>query len=157
MNTHPCKVSNRWSGFTLIELMIVVVLISIVLGLSIPGYRQYVQRADRADATSDMLRLAAAQERFYLQNGSYATNAQLAAAPPAGLGFTGNKTQRGYYTVAITLANANRFTATATATAGGKQSDDDDCVTFRINESGLREAADSGGSFTVASAEKCWR
>ena len=93
--------------------MVVVLLLSIIMALSIPGYRQYVQRANRTDATSDLLRLAAGQERFYLQNGTYATNAQLAAAPPAGLGFTGGKTQRGYYNVAITVANATRFTATA--------------------------------------------
>lgn len=145
------------SGFTLIEMMITVLLLSIVLGLSIPGYRQYVQRANRTDATADLLRLAAAQERFYLQNGTYATNAELAAAPPAGLGFTGGNTKRGYYNVAITLANATRFTATATAAGGGKQADDDKCEAFRINESGLREAAANGGSYTAASAEECWR
>lgn len=147
---HPC-------GFTLVEMMVVVLLLSIILGLSIPGYRQYVQRASRTDATADLLRLAANQERFYLQNGTYATNAELAAAPPAGLGFTGSKTKRGYYSVAITLGNANRFTATAAAIGGEKQADDDKCQTFRINESGLREAASNSGSYTAASAEECWR
>ena len=70
-------------GFTLVEIMTVVLLLSILMGLSIPGYRQYVRRANRTDATTDLLRLAAAQERFYLQNGTYATNAELAPAPPA--------------------------------------------------------------------------
>ena len=159
------KISKRRSGqrsgpppgFTLIEMMVVVLLLSIIMGLSIPGYRQYVQRASRTDATSDLLRLAASQERFYLQNGTYATNAELAAAPPMGLGFTGGKTKRGYYNVAITVANATRFTATATADGGEKQKDDHKCETFRINESGLREAADSGGSYSAAIAEECWR
>jgi type IV pilus assembly protein PilE len=149
--------SGPQAGFTLVEMMIVVLLLSIILGLSIPSYREYVRRADRTDAMSDLLRLAAAQERFYLQNGTYATNAELAAAPPAGLGFTGSKTRRGYYNVAITLANNTRYTATATAAGGGKQADDEKCETFRVNETGLREAAASGGSFTIASAEECWR
>jgi type IV pilus assembly protein PilE len=151
------RLSDRQSGFTLIEMMVVVLLLSIIMALSIPGYRQYVQRANRTDATSDLLRLAAAQERFYLQNGTYATNAQLAAAPPAGLGFTGSKTKYGYYNVAITVANATRFTATATADGGEKQRDDHKCEAFRINESGLREAADNGGSYSAATAEECWR
>ena len=144
-------------GFTLVEIMTVVLLLSILMGLSIPGYRQYVRRANRTDATTDLLRLAAAQERFYLQNGTYATNAELTPAPPAGLGFTGGKTKRGYYNIAITVGTNTRFTATATAAGGGKQADDRDCETFRINESGLREAAPNGGSYTAASAEKCWR
>jgi type IV pilus assembly protein PilE len=148
---------DQQPGFTLIEMMVVVLLLSIIMALSIPGYRQYVQRANRTDATSDLLRLAASQERFYLQNGTYATNAQLAAAPPAGLGFAGSKTKRGYYNVAITVANATRFTATATADGGEKQKDDHKCETFRINESGLREAADDGGSYTAVTAEECWR
>jgi type IV pilus assembly protein PilE len=148
---------DQQPGFTLIEMMVVVLLLSIIMALSIPGYRQYVQRANRTDATSDLLRLAAAQERFYLQNGTYATNAQLAAAPPAGLGFAGSKTKRGYYNVAITVANATRFTATVTADGGEKQKDDHKCETFRINESGLREAADDGGSYTAVTAEECWR
>ena len=148
--------SQQW-GFTLIEMMVVVLLLSIIMGLSIPGYRQYVQRANRTDATSDLLRLAAGQERFYLQNGTYATNAQLAAAPPAGLGFTGGKSKRGYYNMAITVANATRFTATATADGAEKQKDDYKCKTFRINESGLREAADDGGVYSATTAEECWR
>ena len=33
-----------WSGFTLLELIIVVLVISILLGLAIPSYQRYLQR-----------------------------------------------------------------------------------------------------------------
>lgn len=140
-------------GFTLIELMIVVVLISIILGVSIPGYRQYVQRASRGDATTALLRLAAAQERFYLQNGQYAGPGQLALAPPAGLGFPGALSERGYYDLVVAPnvgGLAVGYVAIATPVPGSNQSDDSDCALFSINQSGTRTSL-------PGNIETCWR
>ena len=62
--------TNR--GFTLIEAMVVVVIIAIMASIGIPSYRQYMMRAQRADGTGALLRMASAQEKFYLQNNRYA-------------------------------------------------------------------------------------
>ena len=141
-------------GFTLVELLIVVMLISIILGVSIPGYRQYVQRAQRADATTALLRLAAAQERFYMQAGQYASGAaQVEAAPPAGLGFTSSMSERGYYSLAVAPdagGAAVGYDATATPVAGGNQATDSDCTSFGIDESGTRTSL-------PGNIDKCWR
>jgi len=142
--------ANRNLGFSLVELLVVVLLMSIIMGLGIPGYRQYTQRAARADATTALLRLAAAQERWYLQNGTYATNAQLQAAPPAGLGFTGAQTERGFYDLQITVANALAFTVQATPAAGQPQTTDADCQTFGMDERGTRISGPQG-------INVCWR
>jgi len=73
-------------GVTLIELMVVVVIIAIIMGFGVPSYRQYTMRANRVDATSMLLRVAAAQERWFITNGRYATTqGELSNAPPAGL------------------------------------------------------------------------
>ncbi len=129
------------AGFTLVELLIVVVLVAIVLGISIPGYRQYVQRASRADATTALLRISAAQERFYLQNGTYAGPAQLELPPPAGLGFTGSMSERGFYNLVV-VPNlgglATGYIALATPVPGGNQADDSDCALYSVNQSGTR-------------------
>jgi type IV pilus assembly protein PilE len=142
-------------GFTLIELMMVIVILSVLLGIGVPSYRQYIQRANRADGTTALLRLSAAQERIFIANGTYATTAQLAAAPPAGLGLDG--TERGYYELAI-VAGAGGitagYTASATAIAGENQADDDDCNSFTINERGQRAAFTDGGA---NSTDDCWR
>lgn len=143
-------------GVTLIELMIVVVILAIIVGFGVPGYRQYVMRANRADATTTLLRIAAAQERWFIANGAYATTAgELTNAPPAGLGFA--STERGYYNLGVAAGAggpAVGYTVTATADAGERQADDADCQSFTINERGQRTAANGGGADTT---DDCWR
>jgi Tfp pilus assembly protein PilE len=46
------------------------------------------------------------------------------------------------------------FTATATVAAGGNQQDDDECVTFTVDQQGLRTAEDNGGADNT---DRCWR
>ena len=149
----------RSKGFTLVELMIVVVVMAILASLSVGGYRQYVRRANRVDATSALLHLSAGQERFYLQNDRYATTAdELAAPPPAGLGTEG--TEHGLYDLAVAPADTGAtagYAATATASSTGPQRDDDDCQVFSIDQSGKRGARDSNGTETAAIIDRCWR
>ena len=68
-------------GFTLIEMMIVVAIIGILASLAGYGYTRYAFRARRADGREMIMRVAAAQERFYTNNNQYATTL-------AQLGFT---------------------------------------------------------------------
>lgn len=145
---------SRERGVTLLELMAVVVIVAVLASIAIPSYRGYLLRAQRTDATAALLRVAAAQEKFYLQNNRYAANSELPTAPPAGLGIP--KTERGYYTLALddTKNNTTEFLATATPTTGGAQSKDKDCVSFTINQAGTRTAKNNGGS---ANNEACWR
>lgn len=150
---------SQHKGFTLIELMIVVLVMSLVLGLSIPTYRNYSLRAGRADASNALLRIAAAQERFYLAQGQYATSAaELTAAPPNGLGFTGAKSERGYYDLTVAVGPSGQaavdYQATATVDTGSNQKDDSDCTSLSVDQSGRRGA---NGGYVAATVEKCWR
>lgn|SRR5690606_6978921 len=154
----PCcygDMRKRFAGITLIELMVVLVVVAILAAIAVPSYRDYVMRANRADATAALLRIAAAQEKFYLQNNRYATNAQLGAAPPNGLGIAG--TERGYYTIRIDNATTTGFTAVATASAAGGQQRDTRCRSFSINETGTRSATNSEGSTSATITAECWR
>jgi type IV pilus assembly protein PilE len=128
---------NKIRGMTLIELVVVVAIIALLATIAIPSYRQFLLRSHRAEAKSALLNLAAAQEKFYLQSNTYADNDDLDDAPPAGLGLTAT-TVNGHFTVVITAANDDSFTATATA-AGG-QAQDTHCATFTINQAGARTA-----------------
>ena len=60
-------------GFGLLELMIAMLILSVLLGLAIPSYRQYVHRGHRAQAVGSLLAAAACQERIRARNGYYDT------------------------------------------------------------------------------------
>ena len=128
-------------GVTLIELIIVIVVVGVLAAIAIPSYRQYVLRTHRTEAKTALLNLAAAQEKFYLQNNTYATDDLLETAPPAGLGLSAT-TENGWYTIVIADgANADEFSATATA-AGG-QASDTRCATFTIDQAGVKTATNT--------------
>jgi type IV pilus assembly protein PilE len=146
---------TRNKGFSLVEVMIVMVIVGIIMSLGIPGYRGYLQRANRADATTALLRISAAQERFFIANGTYASNAQLAGAPPAGLGIDG--TERGFYNLNVLPAAgglATGYILIAQISPGGDQADDTDCAAFSTTERGQRRAFDGGGADNT---DTCWR
>jgi type IV pilus assembly protein PilE len=133
------------SGFSLIELMIVVAIIAIVGAIAMPSYDSYMKKGRRADAKVGLLKVADKQERYYLQNNTYAANTAL-------LGLTDPWiSDEGYYSIAVdTGADASGFTLTATAQ--GAQSDDTDCETMSLSSTGAETAtAGSGGN-----ADRCW-
>ena len=144
-------------GFTLTELLVVVLIVSILVGVGLPGYREFVQRSGRTDATTALMKLAASQEKFYLQNGIYASNAEIALPPPAGLGFAGSKSDNGYYIMGLAPdpgGLAVGYTASATALATAKQRDDTDCTSFSIDQNGRRGA---NGGYNPVDIEECWQ
>ncbi|MDY6929824.1 MAG: type IV pilin protein [Pseudomonadota bacterium] len=59
------------SGFTLIELMIVVAIIGILAAIAYPSYQNYVESTRRGDAKGALMSFASAMERYYTQNGTY--------------------------------------------------------------------------------------
>jgi type IV pilus assembly protein PilE len=138
------------SGVTLIELMMVVVILGILAAISVPSYRQYLLRANRTDATSALMNLQVAQEKFYLQNNVYTD--KIKDAPPTGLGMT-DVTSHGYYQLKVTLADgtAQAYTATATPITGKGQSDDKKCLEYSITDAGKRGATGSLGTIP------CWQ
>jgi type IV pilus assembly protein PilE len=133
-------------GITLIELMVVIVVVAILGSLAVSSYRSYLLRANRTEATTALLRVQVAQEKFFLQNNRYADNDELASSPPGGLGIPRNtpSTNDG---IVIDDYTATTYTAVATA-ANGQLQDVTACRVLSINQDGVRApGADSG----------CWR
>lgn len=59
------------NGFTLIELMIVVVIVSILAAVALPSYRDYVRRGKIAEATSGLATKRVQMEQFFQDNRTY--------------------------------------------------------------------------------------
>lgn len=59
------------NGFTLIELMVVVVIVAIFSAIAIPSYQAYVRRAEASKAQQEMQKIAASLERHKARNFSY--------------------------------------------------------------------------------------
>lgn len=59
--------ARRLAGFTLIEVMIVVVIIGILASIAYPSYNEYVKRGNRTEGQVFLSDAAARQERYYSQ------------------------------------------------------------------------------------------
>ena len=133
------RMARRFNyGFSLIELMIVVIIVGILASIAVPSYQSYVIRGARADAEADLLDLASLEEKIYLNSNAYTadvTTAYNGNATTGGLGRTNGLTSNGKYTLALSGVGQT-FTLTATPVAGTNQVGDG-CLT--IQENGLRQ------------------
>lgn len=65
---------KKSNGFTLIEIMIVVVIVGILTAIVLPNYRSYVLRAHRTAAINAIMDLANREARFYTTNNTYSSS-----------------------------------------------------------------------------------
>jgi type IV pilus assembly protein PilE len=66
------KTRARTHGFTLIELMIVVVIVSILLAIAIPGYSSYMRKSRRSDTEATMMDIAQREQQYLNDTRAYA-------------------------------------------------------------------------------------
>lgn len=65
---------QRWSAFTLVEMMIAIVIVGAMAAIAIPSYQGYVERAKRARAIADIAEISISLERYHTVNFSYPPN-----------------------------------------------------------------------------------
>jgi type IV pilus assembly protein PilE len=125
-------VKNRQSGFTLVELTIVVTLIGILAMIAIPAYNDSVTKARRSDGQAALMEAMARQERFFTENNTYTTN--FAALP------LGTSSPEGHYTLSAAACGAGIASCVLlTATPGTAQAHDG---ALTLNSRGQKLPAD---------------
>lgn len=135
-----CKIKTS-RGFTLIELMIVVVIVGILAVITFPAYTEFVNKSRRSEAMTALSQIQQLQERFRSINTTYATLEQLGLQ---------QNTPNGYYTLSITVNAPTGYTATATRS--GLQIRDDRCITFVVTMNGGTVTYSATGT----GAATCW-
>lgn len=139
-------------GFSLIELMIAVVIISILAAVAIPNYQDYVTRSRIPEATSGMSDIRVRMEQFFQDNRSYPIGGCVIAPSVPSL------TQLG-----VPIGTSFDFSCTATATtysvvATGKGSMAG--FSYTLNQLNNRTTTFGGlaasRGWTIHSPNNCW-
>jgi len=100
---------NRKRGFTLIELMTVVIIVGILASVAVPLYRGQVKRAMAAEGAALLGSVRTAERIYYAEHGRYTDD-----KTKLGVDTTGNKYFKDY-TITLT-GGGTGFTATTTGT-----------------------------------------
>lgn len=140
---------HRFSrGFTLIEILMVIVIVSILVGIALPSYQNSIMKGRRSDAKAALLDVANRQESFMQDRSRYTDDME-----DLGFGADPMISQEEYYSVdavACAAGNLNRcYRITATPVATGPQADDTQCTSFSLESTGEKSATGSAGS-------ECW-
>jgi type IV pilus assembly protein PilE len=131
----------RESGFTLIEVMIVLAIVAILSAIGYPSYSQFIAKGNRADAKATLLEAAQYMERQYSAQSAYqnALPVRLTVSP------SGSAAGQNRYTVTVT-ATTSAYTLTATPVGT------DVCGALLLTNTGVKTRAGTG--LTDAG---CWR
>jgi type IV pilus assembly protein PilE len=116
-------------GFSLIELMVVLVIIGVLVAIAVPSYKNYMIRAHRSSAQSFMMQIANKQTQYILDARNYAVGS--GALGSTALNLTVPPDVTPLYTVVVenssggsTVENPPKFTVRATPIAGTQQAAD---------------------------------
>lgn len=141
-------VKKYQNGFTLIEIMMVVIIIGVLAAIAIPNYSDYLTRSRITQATSGLAERRVRMEQFFQDNHLYfqaAAGGNPAISSPACA--TDNTTSQ-YFNFTCPNPTATTYTLTAT----GKSSMTG--FTYTIDQAGVRQTTASQTGWGTSTT--CW-
>ncbi len=163
---------KKVAGFSLIELMIVIVIIGTLAAVALPSYKNSMMKTRRGDAKEALTNAAAAMERYFFTHNQYTST--LSAIGSSTTSSEGHYTLGVYThptyddsdaTTALTCATGGNsypcYIMTAVANVSGAQSGDTECKLYYITHTGKKGASSTS---TIADAlqaandtsDDCW-
>lgn len=121
---------KQQNGFTLVELMIVVVIVAILASVAFPAYQDYVVRGKLAEATSYLADARVKMEQYFQDNRTYD-----AGGCPASVA-----TSSDYFTYTCTNLGTDTYLITAT----GKS--DLSAYSFSVNQDNVKSTTSPWGN-----------
>ena len=112
LRTSP--LGRRARGFTLIELMVVVVIVGILAAIALPSYADYVRRSKIIEATTGMSDMHTRMEQYFLDNRKYNTAGNTCGVDPS----VAEKNVKTFTIACVASATGYVVTATGKATEG---------------------------------------
>lgn len=137
---------HHTNGFTLIEVMIVVVIVGVLAAIAIPSYTSNVQRGDRAAARAALLEAQQFMERYYAASSRYSTAADGTGAPTLPTRLQAVPTGSPKHDLTVSAVTLTSYTLTATPRST------DACGNLTLTNTGVK-----GRSGTGLSVDECWR
>ncbi len=132
-------------GFSLIEIMVVIVIISILTSIAAVSYRAYIVKARRTAAQEDLMQFQQRMEEYFSLNHTYGTGEKCAEVFPK------NGPESGaFYELTCDLVSGYRLVATA---QGTQNTSDGECTVMYLYRNGTRGG---GKTVTSGSANACW-
>lgn len=132
------------SGFTLIEVMVVVGIVAILTAVALPSYRDYVTRGKLADAYALLSSQRVKMEQFYQDARDYtgACVPGTVATPSTGT----------YFVLTCTNLTANTYLITATGLAGSGVT----AFSFTVDQNNNRQTLTTATGWGLPSPNNCW-
>ena len=136
----PSSMKHLQQGFTLAELMIVVLVLAILATIAYPSYDTYVRNARMENARTDLLANAQALERFYAQNHRFPTGAA---------GDTFQLKENPYFDITLAVQPASAAAVGYTLQAVPNSNNANENSSLRLNENGVMTICDNDGNCTL--------
>lgn len=142
------------AGFTILELMTVLVIAAILFFVALPGYQYAVLKSGRAAARGILLNVMTRQEEYFINNKRYAVAlADLGLPEPFYIDRQAEAVGQARAAYRVDLAIENEVFVGVAAAPRNRQAQDEDCMTFSLSRTGIRGVS---GSFASAPGH-CWR